>query len=111
MTTNIWRTDTPTRDGWFTTDRDPDLMRHWTGARWSAPVHRDDLDRIGERVRGMPAEPRDRDDPIAWLNVPEADRRPGRRRPHVAVRPLTTGRACRLAQTRRAPGRRVLAAP
>ena len=55
--TTTWRTDTPTRSGWFITDRDDDLRRHFdTGRGWSAPVHVEDLDRLGESVRHMPSE-------------------------------------------------------
>ena len=60
-TSTTWRTDSPPASGWFTSDRDPDLLRYFHADEpgrswWSAPVHADDLDRIGERVRLVPAE-------------------------------------------------------
>ncbi len=59
MTSTTWRTDMPPAPGWRVTDGDPDLLRHFDGREWSAPVHRDDFDRLAPRVRGMPAEARD----------------------------------------------------
>ena len=64
--TTTWRTDTPTHSGWFATDHDSALRRYFDGTDWSAPVHIEDFDRLGDRARRTPAEPRSTAEPITW---------------------------------------------
>lgn len=69
MTMTTWHSNTPPAPGWYVTDGDDDLRRHFNGRAWSPPVHADDLDRLGERVRLMPAEPRSTAEPITWRDA------------------------------------------
>lgn len=59
MTTPDWRLGYPLLNGWYVTDRDPDMRRYYAGGLWSAPVHCDDIGRLGERVRHVAAESQD----------------------------------------------------
>lgn len=72
MTTE-WQHGYPLINGWYVTDRDPDLRRYYAGGLWSAPVHCDDLERLGERVRRVPAESQDA---IEWRSLAPLPPRP-----------------------------------
>lgn len=68
MTATAWSQSEPPIPGWYTASksRDTNFLRYWNGARWSAPVHTDDMAIHSERARQMPGESPGE---IEWQNV------------------------------------------
>lgn len=55
---SIWNTIAPTYVGWFnaSTEHEPEVLRYWNGASWSAPCYADDFARCSRRARNTRGE-------------------------------------------------------
>ena len=66
---STWNHSTPTARGWYIAStcepRKTDYLRHWTGAEWSPPIHREDMSDLARLKRARESRGETQDD-VVW---------------------------------------------